>query len=64
VDPLKRLHARQTDIAYVAFEELFAARVPYKLIRISTSYQSVSFNGTFGRWMRGSWLLMDDAGQT
>ena len=64
VDVLKRLHARQTDIASVAFEDLFATRVPYKLFRISTGYQPVSLNGTFRRLMRDTGLLKDDAGQT
>lgn len=64
VDVLKRLHARQTDIASVAFEDLFATRVPHKLFRISTGYQPVSLNGTFRRLMRDTELLKDDAGQT
>jgi integrase len=64
VDVLKRLHARQTDIASVAFEDLFATRVPHKLFRISNGYQPVSLNGTFRRLMRDSELLKDDAGQT
>lgn len=64
VDVLKRLHARQTDIASVPFEDLFATRVPHKLFRISTGYQPVSLNGTFRRLLRDSELLKDDAGQT
>jgi integrase len=64
VDVLKRLHARQTDIASIPFEDLFATRVPHKLFRISNGYQPVSLNGTFRRLMRDSELLKDDAGQT
>ena len=52
VDVLKRLHARQTDIASVAFEDLFAERVSHLLFRFSDGYQPPSMNGTFRRLMR------------
>jgi hypothetical protein len=64
VDLLKRLHARQTDIASVAFEVLFATRVPQKLLRISTGYQPVSLKATFRWLMRDSGLLKEDLEQT
>jgi integrase len=64
VDVLRRLHARQTDVNSVAFEDMLTTRVPHLLFRISTGYQPVSLNGTFRRLMRDTGLLKDEAGQT
>jgi integrase len=64
VDVLRRLHARQTDVKSVAFEDMLTTRVPHLLFRISTGYQPVSLNGTFRRLMRDTGLLKDEAGQT
>lgn len=64
VDVLKRLHARQTDIASVAFDNLFAERVPHLLFRFSDGYQPPSLNGTFRRLMRDTGLLKNEQGQT
>lgn len=64
VDVLRRLHARQTDIASVAFDNLFAERVPHLLFRFSDGYQPPSLNGTFRRLMRDTGLLKNEQGQT
>ena len=64
VEVLKRLHARQTDIASVAFDNLFATRVPHLLFRFANGYQPPSMNGTFRRLMRDTGLLKNTEGQT
>jgi integrase len=64
VDVLRRLHARQTDIADIDFEEVFKTRVKHKLFRISNNYQPPSLNGTFRRLMRDTGLLKSNEGQT
>jgi integrase len=64
VDVLKRLHARQEDIKDIAFEDLFATRVPHLLFRYKDGHQPHSFVGTFRRLMRDSGLLKDTEGQT
>ena len=64
VDVLKRLHARQTDIKHISFEELFAERVPHLLFRFADGYQPPSMNGTFRRLMRDTGLLKNTEGQT
>jgi len=64
VEVLKRLHARQTDIAGMSFETTFAERVPHKLFRFSDGYQPPSLNGTFRRLMRDTGLLKNEDGQT
>ena len=63
VDVLKRLHARQEDIAELSFETTFAERVPHKLFRFSDGYQPPSLNGTFRRLMRDTGLLKNEDGQ-
>ena len=64
VDVLKRLHANQDDIKDIAFEDLFATRVPHLLFRYSNGHQPHSFIGTFRRLMRDSGLLVNSEGQT
>ena len=64
VEVLKRLHARQTDVNSLAFESMFASRVPHKLFRLSDGYQPVSLNGTFRRLLRDAGLLTNSEGQT
>jgi integrase len=64
VDVLKRLHARQRDIAAVPFEELLTARVPHLLFRFSDGHQPHSMVGTFRKLMRDSGLLLNSEGQT
>jgi integrase len=64
VDVLKRLHARQTDIQHIAFDNLFAERVPHLLFRFADGYQPPSMNGTFRRLMRDTGLLKNTEGQT
>jgi integrase len=64
VDVLQRLHARQTDVKTITFEEMLTTRVTHKLFRISTGYQPVSLNGTFRRLMRDTGLLKNEEGQT
>ena len=64
VDVLKRLHARQTDIKHISFDELFAERVPHLLFRFADGYQPPSMNGTFRRLMRDTGLLKNTEGQT
>ena len=64
VDVLKRLHARQTDLKHISFEDLFAERVPQLLFRFADGYQPPSMNGTFRRLMRDTGLLKNTEGQT
>ena len=64
VDVLKRLHARQTDLKHISFENLFAERVPHLLFRFADGYQPPSMNGTFRRLMRDTGLLKNTEGQT
>ena len=64
VEVLKRLHARQADLKHIAFDSLFAERVPHKLFRFSDGYQPPSLNGTFRRLMRDTGLLKNEDGQT
>ena len=64
VDVLKRLHARQTDIKHILFDDLFAQRVPQLLFRFADGYQPPSMNGTFRRLMRDTGLLKNTEGQT
>lgn len=63
VDVLRRLHARQQDIAEMPFEDVLTARVPLLLFRFSDGHQPHSFVGSFRRLMRDSGLLADGAGQ-
>jgi integrase len=62
VDVLKRLHARQRDIAEVAFETTLESRVPHLLFRFSDGHQPHSLVGTFRRLMRDSGLALDANG--
>jgi integrase len=64
VDVLRRLHARQKDIAAVPFEDMLTARVPHLLFRFSDGHQPHSMVGTFRRLMRDSGLLLNSEGQT
>jgi integrase len=64
LDVLKRLHARQTDLKHISFEDMFALRVPYLLFRFADGYQPPSMNGTFRRLMRDTGLLKNTEGQT
>jgi integrase len=64
VDVLKRLHARQTDLKHISFDDLFAERVPHFLFRFADGYQPPSMNGTFRRLMRDTGLLKNTEGQT
>ena len=64
VDVLRRLHARQRDIASVPFEDVLTTRVPHLLFRFSDGHQPHSLVGTFRKLMRDSGLLVDAAGQT
>lgn len=64
VDVLKRLHARQTDLKHISFDDLFALRVPHLLFRFADGYQPPSMNGTFRRLMRDTGLLKNTEGQT
>ncbi|ALK90336.1 tyrosine-type recombinase/integrase [Limnohabitans sp. 63ED37-2] len=64
VDVLRRLHARQKDIASVPFEDVLTTRVPHLLFRFSDGHQPHSLVGTFRKLMRDSGLLVDGAGQT
>lgn len=64
VDVLRRLHARQTDIKHINFDDLFAQRVPHLLFRFADGYQPPSMNGTFRRLMRDTGLLKNTEGQT
>ena len=63
VEVLRRLHARQADIADVAFEDVLTTRVPQLLFRFSSGHQPHSLVGTFRKLMRDSGLLLDGAGQ-
>jgi integrase len=62
VDVLKRLHARQRDIAEVSFETTLESRVPHLLFRFSDGHQPHSLVGTFRRLMRDSGLALDANG--
>jgi len=64
VDVLRRLHARQTDLKHISFEDMFAERVPHLLFRFTNGYQPPSMNGTFRRLMRDTGLLKNTEGQT
>ena len=58
------IHARQTDVKHIAFEDLFAERVSHLLFRFADGYQPPSMNGTFRRLMRDTGLLKNTEGQT
>lgn len=62
VDVLKRLHARQRDIAEMSFETTLESRVPHLLFRFSDGHQPHSLVGTFRRLMRDSGLALDANG--
>jgi integrase len=62
VDVLKRLHARQRDIAEMSFETTLESRVPHLLFRFSDGHQPRSLVGTFRRLMRDSGLALDANG--
>jgi integrase len=64
VDVLRRLHARQTDIKHMDFEDVLKTRTPQLLFRINNGYQPPSMNGTFKRLMRDTGLLKNTEGQT
>ena len=64
VDVLRKLHARQNDIAGMAFETTLTTRLPQLLFRCSDGHQPHSLVGTFRRLMRNSGLLVDSEGQT
>jgi integrase len=60
---LQRLHARQTDIQQLSFDQLLQQRVTHKLFRFTSGYQPHSFVGTFRRLMRDSGLALTADGQ-
>jgi integrase len=60
---LQRLHARQTDIQHLSFDQLLQQRVTHKLFRFTSGYQPHSFVGTFRRLMRDSGLALTADGQ-
>jgi integrase len=62
VDVLKRLHARQLDIAEMSFETTLESRMPHLLFRFSDGHQPHSLVGTFRRLMRDSGLALDANG--
>ena len=62
VDVLRRLHARQKDIAALSFETTLESRVPHLLFRFSDGHQPQSLVGTFRRLMRDSGLALDANG--
>lgn len=64
VEVLKRLHARQKDIAGMAFETLFAERVQQLLFRLSDGYQPQSLVGASRRLLRDCGLLTGGEGKT
>jgi integrase len=64
VEVLKRLHARQKDIATVPFEDVLTTRMQHLLFRFSDGHQPHNLVGTFRKLMRDSGLLLDGAGQT
>src|SRR5262249_9637943 len=63
IEPLKRLHTNQQDIAQLTWDELLASRVKEPVFRFSNGYQPPSLNGTFRRLMRESGLLKSEGGQ-
>lgn len=63
VDVLRRLHARQTALAELSFDNLLAQRVVQKVFCFSNGYQPQSFVGTFRRLMRDSGLALTADGQ-
>jgi integrase len=60
---LQRIHARQTDIQHLSFDQLLQQRVTHKLFRFTSGYQPHSFVGTFRRLMRDSGLALTADGQ-
>ncbi len=62
VDVLKRLHARQRDVAEMSFDTTLTERVPHLLFRFSDGHQPHSLVGTFRRLMRDSGLARDANG--
>lgn len=64
VDVLRRLHARQKDIAGMSFETTLTTRMPHLLFRFSDGHQPHSLVGTFRKLMRDSGLLLDAEGQS
>lgn len=64
LDALKRLHARQTDISSVAFNDIFVSRIKHKVFRFSNNYQPPDFGGTFRRLMRDCGLLKNAQNET
>lgn len=64
LDALQRLHARQTDINSVAFDDIFVSRIKHKVFRFSNNYQPPDFGGTFRRLMRDCGLLKNAQDET
>jgi integrase len=64
LDALKRLHARQTDINSIAFDDIFVSRIKHKVFRFSNNYQPPDFGGTFRRLMRDCGLLKNAQNET
>jgi integrase len=64
VEVLRRLHARQRDIAGMSFETALQTRVQHLVFRFSDGYQPHSLVGNLRRLMHVSELLLDWEGKT
>ena len=63
VGVLQRLHARQSDIAAMAFEQLLTSNCSQLIFRTSDLHQPARLDGAFKRLLRDVSLLRDATGQ-
>jgi integrase len=63
VDVLRRLHARQQDIAHIPFEELFEQQLDLRVFRASDGTTYTRMDSTWNNLMRASGLLKAATGE-
>ena len=64
VEPLQRLHQRQSTLAHLSFDDLLQSGCRELLFKTTSGYQPHRIDGTFRRLLRDAGLLNDSAGQT
>jgi integrase len=63
VEVLRRLHARQRDIAHIPFDELFEQQLDVRVFRASDGTTFARLDSTWANLMRDSGLLRSATGE-
>ena len=63
VEPLKRLHQRQTKLAHLSFDKLLRSNIRDQVFITASGYQPQRLDGTFKKLLRDCGLMKGDDGQ-